>query len=217
LELGAAVENLAGGLVLDERGRSLGIITINAATVKNQTIAVPLTSVLGLIRSAGAIAGGSQNASLISPPQRPYPIPQSSVQVPERGVLPLDPKGPGSVVVKSQTPKEILAASKTIYVRSNTVFFKPDQMVNALLKRKEIAEWGLTFVEDYKVADLILELDHVLFTYKFTFKIYSQRIGGIVATGDAIIWDGNLGANKMASRVIEKLAKARAGAEAKKK
>jgi S1-C subfamily serine protease len=207
LQFNSAInENAAGGLVLDERGRSLGIITTNPA-IKNQNIAVPLSSVLGLIRSAAP--NSSNIASSIYPPQillnKPYPIPQSSVQVPQRGVLPLTPKGPGSVVVKPQTPQEILAASKTIYVQSGTVFFKPEQLVNELLKRKEINEWGLSFVDERETADLILEIDHLLFTYKFSFKIYSQRLGVVIATGDAIIWDGNLGAPKMADRVIEKL------------
>lgn len=200
--------NSAGGLVLDERGRSLGIITTNPS-ITGQNIAVPFSSVLGLIRSV--VVNNSQTNLQVYPSpttsSRPYPIPQGSVLMPERGVTPLMPKGPGSVVVKPHNIAEILAASKTIYVMSDTVFFKPQHLVNALLKRKEIDDWGLSFVEERGVADLILEIDHVLFTYKFTFKLYSQRLGSIIATGDAIIFDGNLGAPKMASRVIEKLTK----------
>ena len=100
--------------------------------------------------------------------------------MPERGVTPLDPKGPGSVVVRPRTVPEVLAASKTIYVQSSSVSFKPDQMVNALLKQKDFADVGLTFVDDYKLADLILELDHVVLTWKYTFKLYSQRLGMVV-------------------------------------
>ncbi len=129
--------------------------------------------------------------------------------MPERGVTPLAPKGPGSVVVKPATVPEILAASKTIYVRSRTVSFKPEQMINALNKRKEMTEWGLTFTNDYQLADLVLELDHVLMTWKYTFKVYSQRLGTVIATGSNIILDGNVGADDMANRVIDKLKAAR--------
>lgn len=203
----------AGGLVLDELGRSLGIIT-TTPDVKGQEIAVPMSSVVGLIRSVSnngqpVVSTVSGTGYPAAPSQTPYPIPQSSVAVPERGVVPLMAKGPGSVVVKPKTVPEILAASKTIYVTSRTISFKPDQMINALNKRKEISEWGLTFVDEQEVADLILELDHVLFTWKYTFKLYSQRLGTVVATGDRIIWDGNLGADDMAKRVIEKLKIAR--------
>jgi hypothetical protein len=129
--------------------------------------------------------------------------------VPERPVLPLEARGPGSVVVKPNTVPEILAASKTIYVRSRTTSFKPDQLINALNKQREFGQFGLTFVDDPSVADLVLELDHVVFTWKYTFKLSSQRLGTILATGDNIIWDGNLGADDMANRVVEKLKTAR--------
>ncbi|MGI8468138.1 MAG: hypothetical protein ACR2N3_06775 [Pyrinomonadaceae bacterium] len=211
-------ENAAGALLLDENGHPLGIVTTNPE-IKNQSIAVPLSSILGLIRSA-SYSNPSINSSIYipsspSPQNTPYPIPQNSVQMPQRGVTPLSPRGPGSVVIKPTSPKEILAASKTIYVTSDTVFFKPEQLVNELNKRKEIDDWGLSFVEDRDVADLILEIDHLVFTYKFTFKIYSQRLGSIIATGDVIIFDGNLGSPDMAKRVIEKLALVRAASEKK--
>ncbi len=135
--------------------------------------------------------------------------------MPQRGLTPLAPRRPGSVVIKPVSPKEILAASKTIYVTSESVFFKPAQLINALNKRQEISDWNLSFVEDRDVADLILEIDHLVFTYKFTFKIYSQRLGSIIATGDVIIFDGNLGADDMAKRVIEKLALVRAASDKK--
>ncbi len=201
---------LIGGLLLDEIGRSLGIVT-TTPDVKGVNIAVPMSSVLGLVRSVTAKPAQASVAAMpvSMPANSPRPIPQDSVAMPERGVTPLAPKGPGSVVVKPATVPEILAASKTIYVRSRTVSFKPEQMINALNKRKEMTEWGLTFTNDYQLADLVLELDHVLMTWKYTFKIYSQRLGTVIATGSNIIWDGNVGADDMANRVIDKLKAAR--------
>ncbi|MGB9181509.1 MAG: hypothetical protein WCB68_19930 [Pyrinomonadaceae bacterium] len=140
----------------------------------------------------------------------PLPIPQNEVSVPQRPVSPLEARGPGSVVVKPSRPVDVLLASKTIYVASRTNFFKPEQLINELKKRAEIDSWGLSFVDDEKVADLVLTLDHVVFTYKFTFTLSHQRTGVVVATGSRIIWDGNLGAAEMAKRVIEKLAQVRA-------
>ena len=200
--------NTSGALLLDERGYSLGMITTTPG-VKGQ-IAVPLSSVVGLIRSVQAnsvlAAAPTNNAA---PSQTPYPIPQSSVLVPQRGITPLSAKGPGSVVVKPTTVPEILAVSKTIYVTSGTVSFKPDQLVNELNKRTEIPEWGLSFVDERDLADLIIEIDHVLLTWKYTFKVYSQRLSTIVATGSVVILDGNVGAPEMAARVVEKLKTAR--------
>ncbi len=200
--------NTAGALLLDERGYTLGMITTTPG-MKGQ-IAVPLSSVVGLIRSVqsnAVLAPAPANNPAAS--QTPFPIPQGSVFVPERGVTPLSAKGPGSVVVKPKTVSEILAVSKTIYVTSASTTFKPDQMINALNGRKEMTEWGLTFTDERDLADLILEIDHVLYTWKYTFKLYSQRLGTVVASGSRIIWDGNLGAPYMADRFIEKVKIAR--------
>jgi hypothetical protein len=201
----------AGGLILDNVGRSLGMITTTPGMRSN--IAVPFSSILGMIRSVQPMSTtASTMSSAPGPTNSPYPIPQGSVVMPERGVTQLQPKGPGSVTVKPATVPEILATAKTIYVSSRTVSFKPEQMINALNKRKEIAEWGLTFTTDSQLADLVLELDHVVLTWKYTFKIYSQRLGTVVATGSNIILDGNVGADDMANRVIDKLKAAGAAA-----
>ncbi|MCA1816606.1 MAG: serine protease [Acidobacteria bacterium] len=194
-----------GGVLVDERGRALGLVTAQPQST-NAGYAVPLSSVVGMVRSVGfQIAAAQPNVS-----NAPYAIPQSQVSVPQRPTLPLEAKGPGSVVVKPSRPVDLLAASKTIYVRSMTNLFKPEQLVNELNKRAEINSWGLSFVDDERVADLVLTIDHVVFTYKFTFTLAHQRTGVIVASGSRIIWDGNLGAPDMADRVVEKLKDVRA-------
>ncbi len=203
---GPAKACCSGGLLLDERGRSLGVITTTAETASGN-VAVPLSSLLGMVRALPTPTGLHVQGS--TPSSTPYPIAQSSVLVPQRGVTALTPKGPGSVVVKPSSVPEILSVSKTIYVRSTTDLFKPEQLVIALNERNEMADWGYTFVDDREVADLILELDHVPMTWKYTFKLYSQRLGTIVAAGNRIIWDGNVGAKYMAERVVEKIKLAR--------
>ena len=197
----------SGALLLDERGRVLGILAARPQA-QVQNYAVPVSSVIGLVRSIGMPAPAPM--TLASASATPVPIPQTSVLVPQRPVLPLQARGPGSVVVKPSHPVDILAASKTIYVSSGTQFFKPEHLINALKKRAEIEQWGLSFVDDPRVADLILTIDHVLFTYKFTFSVSHQRSGVIVATGNVIVFDGNLGGPWMAERVIQKLAAVRA-------
>ena len=203
-------ENSVGGLLLDESGRTLGIIT-TTPNIKGQNIAVPLTSIIGFILSSSSNTKYPLSSSSVYTPPTPQPTPvpiqQSSVQVPQRGVTPLSAKPPGSAVLKAATPYEILKASKTIYVNSWTSSFEPIHLVNALKKKPEMDEWGLSFVDEQDLADLIITLDHVTFTWKYTFSISSQRAGITVATGSVIIWDGNLGADSMAKRVIEKLSK----------
>jgi S1-C subfamily serine protease len=199
--------NSVGGVLVDEKGRALGLLTA-LPQAESQNYAVPLSSVLGLVRAVGVQLAPAMPRATVS--TAPYPIPQSQVLVPQRPVMPLEARGPGSVVVKPARPVDVLLASKTIYVTSRTTFFKPEQLINELRKRAELDAWGLSFVDDVRVADLILTLDHVVFTYKFTFTLAHQRTGVVVATGSRIIWDGNLGAPYMAARVVEKLTQVRA-------
>lgn len=210
----AVTANSAGALLIDERGRGVGLLAASPQA-ENQSYAVPLSSVLGLARLGTGMAQSpipTFGTVLLSPATTsptPVPIPQRDVLVPQRPVSPLEPRGPGSVVVKPSRPGDVLAASKTIFVTSRTVNFKPEQLINELGKKSEFSLLGLSFVDDPQVADLVLTLDHVIFTYKFTFSLAHQRTGVVVATGSVIIWDGNLGAPRMADRVIEKLSQAR--------
>lgn len=199
--------NSIGGELIDEKGRTLGLVTA-LPQAQSQSYAVPLSSIIGLVRSVGVqstFASPISNAS-----NAPFPIPQSQVSVPQRPVSPLTARGPGSVVVKPSRPVDVLLASKTIYVTSCTTFFKPEQLINELKKKPELDAWNLSFVDDVQVADLILTIDHLVFTYKFTFTLSHQRTGVVVASGSVIILDGNLGAPHMAERVLEKLTQVRA-------
>jgi hypothetical protein len=58
---------------------------------------------------------------------------------------------------------------------------------------------------------LILEIEHVPLTWEFPFSIKHQRTGIVIATGKVYVWGGGDGAQLMASRVVEKLTKLRAG------
>jgi hypothetical protein len=198
-------------LIVSDEARNLAVLRINAVGL----YAIPITAATGLIRSIGGPVSTPAAPLTSSSASTPTPIPQSSVLVPQRPVLPLEARGPGSVVVKPSRPVDILLASKTIYVASETEFFKPEHLINSLRKRSELEQWGLTFVDDPRVADLVLSLDHVLFTYKFTFSLAHQRTGVIVATGNVIVFDGNLGGDKMADRVIQKISAVRAQAATK--
>jgi S1-C subfamily serine protease len=200
-------QGAVGGALVDERGRAIGLVTSQPQT-QGASYAVPLSGLIGLVRSVGVqVAPVSTQVAMSN---APYPIPQSQVSVPQRPTLPLEARGPGSVVVKPSRPVDVLLASRTIYVRSYTSLFKPEQLVNELNKRAEMNAWNLSFVDDERVADLVLTIDHVVFTYKFTFTLSHQRTGIIVASGSRVIWDGNLGAPDMAERVVEKLKDVRA-------
>jgi S1-C subfamily serine protease len=78
-----------GGLLIDDRGRPLGLLAASAQS-QNPNYAVPLSSLMGLVRSVGVAqtpwTGGN---AVTSGQNQPVSIPQSSVSVPQLAVLPL--------------------------------------------------------------------------------------------------------------------------------
>lgn len=218
----------AGGVLFDNYGRALGLIApLPQAQARNY--AVPLYNVVGLVRSvpvaqltanALVLAPGVQTLNRAIPVSQPSttplePMPQ--VAVPERPTSPLAPAGPGSVVVREADPAKLLIASKTLYITSSSNLFKPVQLLNELRKKQEFADWHLSFVDEREVADLILEIEHVPLTWEFPFSIKHQRTGIVIATGKVYVWGGGDGAQLMASRVVEKLTKLRAGVKVENK
>ena len=208
----------AGGVLVDDAGRALGLIAPRAQAATH-SYAVPLHSVAGLVRSVQPAAGsvvlvpGPPNLNPAIPVRQhsTTPIaPVPPVAVPQRPTSPLQAAGPGSVVVRETDPAKLFVGSRTLYVTSRSRLFRPVQLVNELRKRRELSDWNLSLVDEPGVADLILEIDHVPLTWEFNYSVKHQRSGVIVSAGKIYAWGGGDGAQLMAGRVVDKLTKLRA-------
>jgi S1-C subfamily serine protease len=210
-----------GGVLVDNQGRALGLIA-PLPQAQRQSYAVPLYNVIGLVRSVQT-AQPSGTAVVLAPGiqvlNRAIPVAQSSttplepmpqVTVPQRPTTPLTPAGPGAVVIRETDPAKLLHQSRTLYINSYSNLFKPVQLRNELQKRREFADWNLSFVDEREVADLILDIEHVPLTWEFPFSIKHQRTGVVLTTGKVYAWGGGDGASLMASRIVERLTRLRA-------
>lgn len=210
-----------GGVLVDNYGRALGLIA-PMVQARTQSYALPLYHVLGLVRSIPNASATNSSIALASKPQemnRAVPVWQSSttplepmpqVAVPQRPTTGLNPAGPGSIVIKETDPARLFVASKTIYIDSYSNVFTATQLQNEMQKRREFADWGLSFVGEREVADLVLVIEHVPLTWEFPFSIRHQRTGIVITTGKVYAWGGGDGALLMAERIVERLTKLRA-------
>ncbi len=117
------------------------------------------------------------------------------------------------------SPKALLGRARTVYVSSDTSYFEPVQLQNALRERAEVDAWQLLMLDGWEtrnVADLLVEVDRPIFTYTFTFKLTHRSTGVVLATGKVTAFDGNAAAPKLAKRIVEEIKKAR-GESAEKK
>jgi S1-C subfamily serine protease len=211
----------AGGILVDNYGRVLGLIA-PLAQAQTRNYAVPLHTVSGLARSIPLTR--QQSAALILVPgprtlNQAIPVRQSSttplapmpqVSVPQRPTTGLQPAGPGSAVVRDTDPARLLVGSRTLYITSASNVFKSVQLVNELRKRRELADWNLSLVDEREVADLVMEIEHIPLTWEFPFSIKHQRTGVVITAGKIYAWGGGDGAELMAARVIERFTRLRA-------
>lgn len=104
-------------------------------------------------------------------------------------------------------PATILRNAKLLYIRKESVFFKPSELENELLKRPEFRRWGLVITRTEIDADLIIEVSRKVFT-RFVYSIIDRRTNTVVASGKLSSLGGTL-STKVAKRVIENMKRVR--------
>jgi Trypsin-like peptidase domain len=181
-------DNLVGGVLLDESGRPIGIITTNPNVKQN--IAVPLSTISGLM----TIANLDSTAKII-PTEKPAEPKQAAKTEEAKPVK----KG------NRMTAREVLKSAQTIYVHSKTSFIQDPAFIAELMKNTDFNEWDWSFTNDRENADLILEVDRLPWVIKFTFKVYSIKHGVIIASGNKHTNDFNYGSPDLVREVIKRL------------
>ncbi len=119
----------------------------------------------------------------------------------------------------TMSPRALLAHARTMFVSSNTSYFEPVQLQNALRKRSEFEVWEMAIIDGWdkcKFADIFVEIDRPLFTFYFTYKITDRITGILLTTGKITAFDGNAAAPQLAKRIVEDIKKARGEGTTKK-
>lgn len=209
----------SGGVLVDAKGRGLGIVVGTVSGGQNLNFAVPLESVLGLAQ----VSGGTPfaNGTDLRPPT-PEPMTPAPEPIPMRprgpevfggnapAVQPVNPSGSElSRPIESRDPMQLLRTFRTIYIVSKTVWLKQDLMQQALNKEPALTAWGVAIVSDPQVADVRLSVDRVLFTWTWTYELVHQNTGIVLGTGKYNAIAGGAGADKIAQAIVSRIAEAR--------
>lgn len=101
-----------------------------------------------------------------------------------------------------------LRTAKTIYVKSSSVLVGAAVVEAKLQKRPEFSQMGLVITRDEAAADLILELEHDVFT-KYVYTAIDRRTNMVVASGKLSSLGGTV-AGKVAKRFLKQVLHARA-------
>ena len=81
------------------------------------------------------------------------------------------------------SPNEVLRKAQTIFIRSKSVYFKPETLENSLLQQDEFQQWGLVITREEADADLIIEVGRKLFTTSFIYSVIDPKNKRVVASG----------------------------------
>lgn len=103
-----------------------------------------------------------------------------------------------------------LRSAKTIYVKSSSVLVGAAVVETKLQKRPEFSQMGLVITRDEAAADLILELEHDVFT-KYVYTAIDTKTNTVVASGKLSSLGGTV-AGKVAKRFLKQVSQARATA-----
>jgi putative serine protease PepD len=214
----------SGGVVLDGKGRALGLVVGTVTSGQNLNFAVPLESIAGLANGNGGTPLGAgtslrlpqmqevKSASLPSRDPAPLPLrqPDSGFGGGQPTVQPVNPSAAElSEVITAHDPNEILRKFHSIYVISKTLYAKPEVIQSALQKEPTLAAWGIVLVSDPQVADLRLTIDRPLFTFTWTYELAHQNSGIILDTTRVKGANDGVIAPKMAHILVEKIASVR--------
>jgi hypothetical protein len=80
-------------------------------------------------------------------------------------------------------PATILRRARFVYVDTDSVFVKQQEVEDSLLKRKEFRAWGMVVTRNFGEADLVIEVGRKVFTRRFTFSVVDPRTNEVLASG----------------------------------
>ena len=182
LQFNAAIApGSSGGGLVNRDGSLIGIIT---GSLGPSGFAVPIESVLGLSDSNRATPLGS-GAFLRMPSQAGADAPKSSAAIAD-----ID-------------PKLLLTSAKTIHIHSRTAFLTTETLERALALQKDWPKLGLTIVRDNRLADLVIEIDRLIFTYVHTYAVFDRRSSIVLLAGKLTAIDGTVASGGIAKALVK--------------
>jgi hypothetical protein len=81
------------------------------------------------------------------------------------------------------TNRELVSKARSLYVDSDTVYMKREQLVSSLLGRDEFKAWVLQVTNSRDLADLLVHVQRVPFSNHFIYTVTDRRTETIVMAG----------------------------------
>ncbi len=106
-------------------------------------------------------------------------------------------------------PGDLLRIARSISVCSRDTHIPPDTLIGEVLAQKSFRDFDLNFTRDTRAADLVIQIDHPLHFFDFSYLVIDRRTDIVLASGSVIAWDGIRAAPLLASKIVSDLKEVR--------
>lgn len=144
---------------------------------------LPLTPTVEMVEHAAADVAGLEEAAAPSPSAAPTPAEE-----------PRDHK-----------PGYLLHIARSLAVCSRDSHIPVDTVIGELLREKGFSDFDLNIVRDERSADLVMQIDHPLHLFDFTYIVTDRRTSVVLSSGKVIAWDGIRAAPPLAKKIVSGL------------
>jgi len=212
----------SGGVLVDARGRALGLVTGSLDGGQSLNLAVPIESVLGLADTAPvkSFANGSQllpphpgappasvtvvPAPAPSTPVVPAPVEPAVIPAPQQPANKPVPASSSDALKSSRDRDFLLRNFKTMYVDAHAAkYFGSDDLKALLAGNQEFNNLNISIVDDPKTADTLLIVSST-FVWDFPFELKHQASSIVLLAGKGVgPLSGHLGALNVASEFVK--------------
>jgi hypothetical protein len=196
----------SGGVLIDSRGRALGLIVKSLSAAQNVNFAVPIESILGLADKP--VSKSFENGSALNPPSDIVAAAPRVTRIQqETSNAALDAPEKSDVLKSSKDRDTILRTFKTMFVKADrATYFGSDQLKAALNRNKDFKLLNIRIVDDPKLADVILDVGYT-FAWDYPFELRHQNTTTVILAGKGSgPFSGPAGAASVAAEFV-KLAK----------
>lgn len=108
-----------------------------------------------------------------------------------------------------QTDLQTVAKTKTFYVQSQTIFVNRGQLVGEVRNRDGFKDLQLVEVDNPRSAEVILTVDHIHFTFDYSYKAVDKKTSVVLAAGKVTALHGYFAAMELAHAFVNDMKKMR--------
>jgi hypothetical protein len=99
-------------------------------------------------------------------------------------------------------PGYLLRLARSVAVCSRDSHIPVDTLIGELLAARGFRDFDLNIVRDSRAADLVIQIDHPLHLFDFTYIVTDRRTNIVLASGKVIAWDGIRAAPPLAKKIV---------------